>query len=271
MVYIASFSVYALAFGAAVLSAMMACYYRRSVARFVAAMAVSFALLAVLTSIGDYQYFMAAFAIGGIIGWMITSAGSRYRTHGSAAVTERRRDAIHALIGVAAVALFAVVGLGYARYTLLIGMMALYTFNAVLNSYRHNSIARMLLRFERPDVVYGEGAALLAFGVLLVASTISSLNYVEFGFIALFFGDAAATIVGTYAGRIKMPYSRRKSVAGTFAFFAVTAALGLFAIGWWAVPFAAALALLESTETKADDNVLIAVGALVLYAVRAFA
>lgn len=270
MVYVVAVSLYAALALTAALSAASAYFYRRSIVLFGAVIAASIAILAVAAAFGQYQYFMAAFAAGGMAGWVAISSARRSR-HGENARLERRRDAVHIFIGVAAIALFAGAGIQVARYVLLASVIALYTLNAALNRFRRSKAAKALLALERPDAVYGEGAALLAFGVLIVTSLIGSGSYIYFALIALLFGDASATIVGTYLGKVKMPYSRRKSVAGTAAFFIVVGALGFPFVGWYALPFALALALLESVETRIDDNALVAVGLLAIYAVMALA
>ncbi len=267
--YMNPISVYALTAGVLALSAVMACYYRRSAAKFVLLMAGGVVMLVALAAAGYYQYFMTAFALGSAAGWTITSIGATPKKRRINAIIERRRDVVQVVMGIFVMALFAVVGLGAARYALLLIVMALYAFNAILNRYRRSGTARLLLKLEKPDAVYGEGAAMLGFGVLLAGSAIGSIAYIEFAMVALFFGDAIATIVGTHIGNRKMPHNRNKSVAGTAAFFIVVGALGFLFIGWYAVPFALVLALLESVDARVDDNVLIAVGAIALYALRA--
>jgi dolichol kinase len=107
----------------------------------------------------------------------------------------------------------------------------------------------------------------------------------------LSFGDALATLVGARRGKIRLPWSRRKSLEGMLAFVlaAVPAAAFLY---WWTLPnlissppwwrgagaqeiFAApgsgaivilslvtavACAFLETLETRLDDNVVAPLG-----------
>ena len=267
MAYGVQLPMYALAVSVAALAALLACYYRSSLAKFALGMAALIAAFAFFAYFGFFYLFLEAVAAGSVIGWITASFSEKKLKRRASPQVERSRDIVHAALGVAVIALFYFAGPIMARYVLLSGILALYALNAVLNHYRGGAAAKLLLRLEKPDVVYGKGAALLAFGVLLAASFIYQNSYLEFAFVALFFGDAAATFAGTLFGRIKLPYSKSKSIAGTAAFFLVVGAIGMPLIGWYALPAALVLALLESVETRIDDNVLVSVGAIALYAV----
>ncbi len=260
---------YALGVSVAALSALLACYYRSSLFKFTLGMTALVIAFVFFTYAGFFDIFIGAVAIGGLAGWIVASAYEKRQKRKADHRVERRRDIVHAVIGVVVIALFYFTGQTTARYVLLAGMLVLYMLNAALNHYKGGPVAKLLGRLEKPDVIYGKGAALLAFGALLVASFIYQNSYLEFAFVALFLGDAAATLTGTFFGRIKLPYSKNKSLAGSLAFFAVVGALGVPLIGWYALPAALALAFLESIETRVDDNALVAIGAVALYAIFA--
>ena len=80
---------------------------------------------------------------------------------------------------------------------------------------------------------------------------------------ALAFGDGAAAVVGTALGRVKIPFTGGKSVAGSLACFLVVLAVTLRVTGDLnaSLAIAAATALLEAAPTRDYDNLLIPVGA----------
>ena len=80
---------------------------------------------------------------------------------------------------------------------------------------------------------------------------------------ALAFGDSAAALVGTAFGRIKIPYTGGKTVAGSAACCAVVLAITLRMTGDVAASLAVAVAaaLLEAAPTRDYDNLMLPVGA----------
>ena len=80
---------------------------------------------------------------------------------------------------------------------------------------------------------------------------------------ALAFGDSAASIVGTAYGRIKVPFTGGKSVAGSLACFVVVMLISWRIIGdpGTAAVIAAAAMLLEAAPTRDFDNLILPVGA----------
>ena len=80
---------------------------------------------------------------------------------------------------------------------------------------------------------------------------------------ALAFGDSAAGVVGTALGRLKVPCTGGKSVAGCLACCAVVLVITLRLTGdlGASLAFAAAAALLEAAPTRDYDNLVLPVGA----------
>ena len=80
---------------------------------------------------------------------------------------------------------------------------------------------------------------------------------------ALAFGDSAAAVVGTAVGRIRIPFTGGKSVAGSVACFLAVLAVTLQVTGSLnaALAVAAAAALLEAAPTRDYDNLLVPAGA----------
>ena len=80
---------------------------------------------------------------------------------------------------------------------------------------------------------------------------------------ALAFGDSAAAVVGTAVGRIRIPFTGGKSVAGSVACFLAVLAVTLRLTGDLnaSLFIAGAAALLEAAPTRDYDNLLVPVGA----------
>ena len=80
---------------------------------------------------------------------------------------------------------------------------------------------------------------------------------------ALAFGDSAAGVVGTAFGRIKIPGTGGKSIAGSVACCAVVLATTLRVTGDVAASLAVAVAaaVLEAAPTRDYDNLMLPVGA----------
>jgi dolichol kinase len=62
----------------------------------------------------------------------------------------------------------------------------------------------------------------------------------------------------------KLPHNRRKSVAGMLAFLVATIVPGILILGWWGIPIAIVLTLVESIELPIDDNVAIPIATVIL-------
>jgi dolichol kinase len=174
---------------------------------------------------------------------------------------EIRRDKLQILIGIAALPIIL-----YVRdywYVLLAAALLLY----MLNSYsykRRGALHKLLSGFERHGAEFGFGATALAAGTLMILG-FTNTNLALFGISSLVIGDAAATIAGIslYRSR-RMPHNRRKTYAGTMAFFTVSSFAGVLTLGIVGIMFAAVLALVESAELPIDDNITIPAALLAL-------
>ncbi len=170
--------------------------------------------------------------------------------------TEVNRDFLQIIIGMIAIAIIAYVGV-YAYLIFMVGAI-LYAINGMSNAGK-GRLYSLLHKLERNDVEFGRGAAYLAAGAMIIVG-FSSHSFAFFGISALVLGDAIATISGImlYKSR-RLPHNKRKTYAGTFAFFIISAIAGLLTIGFLSVPIAAILAIVESIELPIDDNILIPV------------
>lgn len=179
--------------------------------------------------------------------------------------TEVRRDFLQILMGIAVLVPILLLP-HYYRYAI----FAMIIFGYALINYISGQSGRLRSRtgvFERDGVNYGTGAIHLAAGIALMLGFASTLSFAVFGIAALIFGDAAATIVGMHFYRSRrIPHNRRKSYAGTIAFFIVSAAFGIVALGISGVLMAVVLAVVESIDMPVDDNVAIPIATLLMNA-----
>ena len=168
------------------------------------------------------------------------------------AAAERRRDIIQMLMGLVAVFSFAAFAAVYVKVAL---MLLIIIFSVLGNFSVRNTksgISRFLNSLERRDAMFGQGAMWLAIGTLVAFSFLSGRIIIAV-LAAVFVGDAAATIVGTFYRR-PLPYNKKKSVWGTVAYFVVTSLLTFPFVGYVGIATAAVGALVESAPQHIDDN-----------------
>jgi phytol kinase len=118
--------------------------------------------------------------------------------------------------------------------------------------------------FERKNVKFpGYGAFWYVVGALLVALFLGNAHEIAAAIVALAAGDSAATIFGIL-GTHPLPHNRRKTWEGSIAFFFFSLPACLFA-GWIGIALAAIAAIVESLDTRVDDNLLIPVAAILFF------
>lgn len=118
--------------------------------------------------------------------------------------------------------------------------------------------------FERKDVRFpGYGAFFYVVGTLLLALSISDANEIAAAILILSLGDSAATIFGI-RGTHPLPYNRRKTIEGSFAFL-IFSLPSFLLIGWMSFPLAFLTAFSESLPVALDDNLLIPITAALFF------
>jgi len=134
---------------------------------------------------------------------------------------------------------------------------------SMTEKFRNKGLSRMVYGLERNGAALGHGALWLALGSLFAVSFLNTPDVLAvFG--AIFIGDPLATIVGMHVKSPRLPYNRKKSVAGTLSYFIATAAIGYLFIGPYALIIGAVAAIVESSSTRIDDNFSVAVVATIL-------
>lgn len=211
-----------------------------------------------------YQ-FIEMFAIGTGYGIFYRSGlgGLKRVQKRSSKKVETTRDFAHIALGVAIFAIFMLFDFYTASLITITLVFIGYIYNSVLGINGRGN--RMLKTMEREESLYGLGALYLGVGATLIIGFVHNLPFALIGFAALFFADPLATIVGLNLDGPKLPYSRKKSVYGTLAFFLAVAVTGYLFIGIYSVAFAVLLAVVESFDTPLDDNISIALTMVIVY------
>lgn len=121
-----------------------------------------------------------------------------------------------------------------------------------------------LRMFERPRVAPGLGSLWYCAGVFVTGLLFYSFNKFFAVVLMLAVGDGLATIFGIH-GKHKLPWNKRKTFEGSFAFFAgsLTALIVYpFPITFFVIIVST---VIESIDFKLDDNALIPLAAGALY------
>jgi len=124
-----------------------------------------------------------------------------------------------------------------------------------------SSIAKSVLR-EREKGRFALGPVTLGFGALFTILLFPPQAAAAAVYI-LAFGDSAATLAGKSLGRLRPAFMRGKSVEGSLACFAVSAAACFFVFGDWRIAVATGLVSMavEALPAKEFDNILLPLAA----------
>jgi dolichol kinase len=206
------------------------------------------------------RYYTMAFGIGALYGIMMSGLESRTgiaKARKQNITAELNRDYLQILVGVIISIILiytSILGTYISFYLVLLGLFGI--------AFSLNSRARGMSFFrslEKDGVFFGRGAIFLAIGFTILLSLYPYSNIALFGILILLFCDPVATIMGLKFGKLKLPYNRKKSYAGTLSYFILGVLFGMLLIGYISIPIAFLLALLESLSNKIDDNVTVAV------------
>ncbi len=183
---------------------------------------------------------------------------------------ERKRDIAQVVLGFGFIASFLFVPGEYVRLALMLAILVFSFVGNYSSSNRKSTLSKVLYSFEREDAILGQGAMWLAAGALVALSFLNDRGLAAV-LIAIFLGDAVATLVGTSLGKPRLPYNKDKSVPGTVAYFLVTAVAAFPIIGYPALPIALVAALVESKPKHIDDNLDTAVILTILLSILGYA
>ncbi len=178
---------------------------------------------------------------------------------------ELRRKLFHSLFGLVLILIL----FCFERKILILSLSLLLLFGSIMIVWRLRGnripIADWFEEtFERKNVRFpGYGAFWYVVGTLLLALFISNANEIAAAILTLSLGDSAATIFGI-RGMHPLPYNRRKTIEGSFAFLVFSLPFCLL-IGWVGFPLALLTAVAESLPVPIDDNLLIPITAVLFF------
>lgn len=247
------------------------CYVNRSRAFYIFMADALVVMLCIVVSFGLHaMQFMSSFAIGGLVGTLSNEMvfhfrGPRrdYGTEKDGRRVEIRRDLFQTLLGIVVISVILLVGSVSIMVVLALIIFAM-LYSNLASTTSHAPFAGFFRSMERSNTTFGLGATYLAIGIALVLGLVGNAQLAMLGLIALFFGDAAATIIGVRFGKTKLPYNRRKSLEGLLAYFIVVSIMGYFVVGIYSPVVGLMFSVVESMKLRLDDNIAIALFTVVI-------
>lgn len=189
--------------------------------------------------------------------------------HGQQRSIELRRDVIQISAWAILLILFWIlsttVSIPAFRTFILYVVILLFIILELSEKSKGSRISKLFHGFEKPGMVYGNGAMVLSIGILLLIGFVNHIAPMLFFISVLMLSDAVATIAGLELKGPKLPYNKMKSVAGTIAFFVSASAMGYLLIGIYALPISIILAVVESLKLPVDDNIRLPVASILIY------
>ncbi|MDE1874417.1 MAG: hypothetical protein KGI04_04890 [Candidatus Micrarchaeota archaeon] len=201
----------------------------------------------------------------------LLSGASLFLTHARRASTEveRKRDVAQIAMGLAFITAFVLIAAVYVRLLLIAAILLASLAGNYGVSNKRGIVSRALHSFERSDAVLGQGAMWLAAGTLFAMSFLGNMALAAV-LVAIFVGDAVATLVGTRY-RLPLPYNAKKSLWGSLAYFAAVSVIAFPFVGYLSLPVAFVGSLVESAPSLIDDNFDTSVTLTVLLALLGYA
>ncbi|MDE1827709.1 MAG: hypothetical protein KGH65_00915 [Candidatus Micrarchaeota archaeon] len=183
---------------------------------------------------------------------------------------ETNRDIAQIAFGAIILLLFYSIKTSYAEFVIIMLILLGYLTVNYGASNAQTKVATSLKNLERSYTKFGQGAAWLAIGALATIGFVQDARYVVIIFFAIFIGDALATIIGIRFGKRKLPYNKKKSLAGAIAYFLSVAILPYALYGPLAIPLAALATAVETLPIKLDDNFSVPAVLIVVYIIAEF-
>ena len=173
---------------------------------------------------------------------------------------EVSRDMVQIAGGITILALLFTMGQTDFRIALSLSVIPLYMFGTYYSLFPDSRIGRTLSFFERPMTPLGLGAIWFAAGIMIAIGLVDSSRMLAIIVFVTTIGDPLATIFGSLIKSPKLPYNRKKSVAGFMGIFIFSGIFGYFLIGYAGVGVALVSAFVESISIHPlDDNFILPV------------
>lgn len=170
------------------------------------------------------------------------------------------RDVVQMAGGIVMLFIFFQFGKDTAEILITFIALVLFALGNYLGVNRKSALARAIWFFERGGTELGIGAIWFATGVLLAFALVHSFSMLAEIFFVLIIGDSLATIAGSSIKSPKLPYNRRKSIAGFTAIFLSSSLFGFVIMGYPGIAMGLIGAFAESvSQYPFDDNLVIPV------------
>ena len=168
------------------------------------------------------------------------------------------RDVVQIVGGIVMLFIFFHFGKNTAEILITFIALDLFALGNYLGVNRKSILARTIWFFERGGTELGIGAIWFATGVLLAFALVHSFSMLAEIFFVLIIGDSLATIAGSSIKSPKLPYNRKKSIAGFTAIFMSSALFGFVVMGYQGIAMGLIGAFAESiSQYPFDDNLVI--------------
>lgn len=151
---------------------------------------------------------------------------------------------------------------GYENFVILLSMavIPLYMFGNYFSLLPDSRIGRTLSSFERPTTPLGLGAIWFAAGIMIAIGAVNSIDILAIIVFVTTIGDPVATIFGSTIHSPKLPYNKKKSIAGFLGIFLFSGIFGYILIGYTGLGLALVSAFVESVSIHPlDDNFILPV------------
>lgn len=182
------------------------------------------------------------------------------KSKGTDVQKEVNRDFIQIGAGIVILILLFTMGQKEFRMTLSMAVFPLYMIGNYYSMVPGTKLGKTLNSFERPMTPLGLGAIWFAAGILIALGIVNSISFLAIIIFVTTIGDSLATIFGSLVKSPKLPYNRKKSVAGFLAIFIFSGIFGFALIGLQGVGIAFLSAVLESISMHPlDDNFILPV------------
>ncbi|MCX6778033.1 MAG: hypothetical protein NT157_04065 [Candidatus Micrarchaeota archaeon] len=176
---------------------------------------------------------------------------------------EGRRQAFHALVGIALIACILALGPETMKFAvLLLFLVGIVVVHQKLVGSRIPIADEMLMAFERPHQPPAHGAFWYAVGVMLIMSFLQAEPEIIACIYVLAVPDAVSTLAGLRSSH-PLPYNKTKSIEGSLAFF-VFSLPAYLAVGPVAIPLAIVATLVESADLRLNDNLTVPLACVVV-------
>ena len=187
------------------------------------------------------------------------------KSKGANVEKELNRDLVQVCAGIVILILLFTMSQKEFKITLSMAIFPLYMIGNYYSMAPETRLGKTLNSFERPMTPLGLGAIWFAAGILIALGIVNSIAILAIIILVTTIGDSLATIFGSLVKSPKLPYNRKKSVAGFLAIFLFSGFFGFYLIGLEGVGIALLSAVLESLSLHPlDDNFIlpVVIGAL---------